>query len=289
MTHAATGGEPAESAPAPPDHRRQRRFGTFLIAAGVFGIIVSIVAAVGAIAFLALFEDDVDASSEVTEDAISAAQDSVVILRSVVDTLDGQTGGIAVALRDTADVVEQSRDVVDGSVTLTTEDVPEILDSLDEFVPTFENAAASVDSALSRLSDLPFGPDYEPDVTLEEAVAGFGPALADLSSTLRSSGAELAEANESLANSPDQLRDAAAAIEELDADLDRTTTLVDDYERTLDEAELVATDALDRVEGGADWAVPLVMALAVAFALTQAVPIWLGRRLRAGDDLVEPR
>lgn len=286
----STAGEPsgAAGAAAPPDHERQKRFGTFLVAAGVFGIVVSIVAAIGAIAFLAFFDDDVDASAEVTGDAISAAQDSVVIMRSVVETLDDQTGGIAVALRDTADVVEQSRDVVDGSVTLAAEDVPEILDSLDAFVPTFENAAASVDSALARLSDLPLGPDYDPEVPLEEAVAGFGPAIADLSSTLRASGAELAEANESLANSPDQLRDAAEAIEELDADLDRTTTLVDDYERTLQDAELVATDALDRIEGGADWAVPLVIALAVAFALTQAVPIWLGIRLRSGADLVEP-
>lgn len=75
--------DPGAAPAVPPAHRR---FGTFPVAAGVFGIVVSIAAAVGAIAFLALVEDDVDASAEVTTDAITAAQDSVDVFRWVVGT-----------------------------------------------------------------------------------------------------------------------------------------------------------------------------------------------------------
>lgn len=280
--NSADAGTAGDSAPITTESETtpHRRFGTFLVATGVFGIVVSVVAVIGAISFVAVVDDDLDASTEVTVDAIAAAQDSVDVLRSVVETLDGQSGELATALRDSAVALDESRDVIDGTATLTSEDIPELLDSLDAFLPAFEDAAGSVDDALDLLSEVPFGPDYDPETTLEEAVADLRPAIADLSSTLGTTGAELGEANEALAATPDQLRDTAEAIEQLDTDLGETQALVDDYERTLDDAEQVAVDALDSVEGTADWAVPIVIALALAFALSQAAPIWLGVQLR---------
>lgn len=81
----------------------------------------------------------------------------------------------------------------------------------------------------------------------------------------------------------------AEIVEDLDAELTSIDSLVDDYEQTVADAKLVALDTLDNVEDDTAWAVPVIVALALAFALAQAAPIWLGLRLRSGADLIDTR
>lgn len=274
--------------PTPSPSHRRRTFGTFLVVVGALGMVVAALGAAAASTFVLLVEDDLEASTAVTVDAIEAAQASVEVFGSVLDTVRDQTGSLATALRDTADAVEQSRQVVDTTVDLTTQELPDVLDSVTELFPALETTAGSVDAALDALSRLPIGPDYDPAVPLEESVTGLGGELDDLSATVRMAGERLAETNEAVAGAPADLREVADTIEEVDADLVRTEALVAAYEVTLADAREVAVDALDDVEGGADWAVPIIVALAVVYALGQSATIWLGLRLRRGADLVVP-
>lgn len=267
-THATTG--------------RGRRLGNFLTVVGIVGVLASIATIVTAGRMVAVFDDDLQASSEVTLQAIDAAADSVVVLETLVETLHRQSGPVVQALRNTAAGIESSAGAVDTAATMADQEIPASLAAIAAVFPNLEAAAEAVDVALRGLSSLPVGPNYDPDVGLEEAIGDIGAQLDDLALRVDQAGAEFAAVADALGQAPADLRAVADAIEQLDADL-AVDDLIADYEATLAEARRVAVGSLDNVDTGSDWLVAAVIMMAIVFGLGQAGMIWLGRHLSAAS------
>lgn len=268
------------AAPPPAATDRGRQLGHFLTAVGILGVIASIATIITAGRMVAVFNDDLQSSSEVTVQAIDAAADSVVVLETLVETIHRQSGPVVQALRNTADGIESSAGAVDTAAMMADQEIPASLAAISAVFPNLEAAAEAVDVALRSLSSLPVGPNYDPDVGLEEAIGDIGTQLDDLALRVEQAGAEFAAVADALGQAPEDLRAVADAIEQLDADL-AVDDLIADYEATLAEARRVAVGSLDNVDTGSDWLVAAVIMMAIVFGLGQAGMIWLGRHLSA--------
>lgn len=266
-----------ESSPAA-DGRGRRRLGNYLTAVGILGVISAIAAIVLAGRLVTVFDDDLDNSTEVTLQAIDAVSESVDVLESLVATINEQTGPVVAALRDTAAGIESSTGAVEAAAGLADEEIPQSLEAIAALFPGLETAAGAVDVALRGLSNLPVGPDYDPDVRLDDAVADIGERLDDLAERVDQASGEFVDVVDALEQAPGDLRAVADAIEALDRDL-RVDGLIAEYEATLAEARQVADDSLANVDTGSDWLVVAVIVMAVVFGLGQAGLIGLGRHL----------
>lgn len=268
----------AEPAPAADDGRGRRRLGHYLTVVGVVGVLASIGTLVAAGRMVAVFDDDLQASTEVTVQAIDAAAQSVEVLDSLVATLNEQSGPVVAALRNTADGIESSTGAVDSAAALADEEIPASLAAIADIFPSLEAAAGAIDLALSSLSELPIGPNYDPAVELDEAIADIGAELDELAARVDEASGEFVDVAAALEQAPADLRDVADAIEQFDRDL-QVDDLIAEYERTLADARRVAVESLDNVDSGSDWLVTAVILMAVVFGLGQAGMIGLGRHL----------
>lgn len=258
-----------------------RRLGQFLTVVGALGVLAAVGTIIAAGRMVTVFDDDLDASTEVTLQAIDAASESVDVLESLVDTIHAQSGPVVAALRDTATSIESSTGAVESAAGLAEDEIPQTITAIADVFPSLESAAAAVDLALTGLSNLPIGPDYDPEVPLDETLAEIGTQLEQLAERVDRASREFVDVADALEQAPGDLRAVADAIEQLDEDL-VVEDLVGQYEATLEEARRVAVESLDNVDSGSDWLVAAVVALSVVFGLGQVGTIWLGRHLASG-------
>jgi methyl-accepting chemotaxis protein len=171
---------------------------------------------------------------------------------------------------------------------------PDGLQQITETLPRLVTAAGAIDDALRFLSRAPFGPNYDPDVPLDEALGPLADTLAPVPDQLRDLSANL----EQLAGSAGALRDSVdrltANVETVAGDLAEADALLDRYAATAGQAQTVAEDARADLEEQSDTARLLVTLLGLAFAAGQIVPLWFGSQLvkrrpepAAGDDVDE--
>ncbi len=259
-----------------------RVIGTVMVAVGLIGVAVAAVVAAASATLLGDVDDNVEDTTDVALSAIDAAEDSVDVFASVLSTVRSQTDSLAAGLRTAADLLEESRDVIRETADITGVAVPDTLRAVGELFPTLVTAAGQIDDALEGLSSLPLAPDYDPEVPLQDAVAGVETELLDLADQLVAAGADVDDAEAAIGEAPTELRDIATAVEDLDTSVDETDELVRSYDQTLAEARGVATDVADTAQDSTDAIAAVLIALAVVFGVGQIVPIWLGLRLRRG-------
>ncbi len=274
-----------DSYTADSSHRGRRLLGTTMMVVGILGILAAIFSALFASFVVGRVNDNLTASIEVTIDGVDAARDSVDVFGVVVRTLRTESETVASVVNSAADTVEETRDVADAIVEIAGDDLPDVLESLADFFPAIETAAASIDNFLEALSELPLTADYVAEDSLAQAVHGMQDEIGQLAGTLREGGAELEDAAATLAGYPADLRSIAVTIEELDDELAAAENLVAEYDTTLLEVRGVADAALGDAKSGEDWAVAALVTVSVIFGLGQIVPIWLGHRLRTTPGL----
>ena len=101
-----------------------------------------------------------------------------------------------------------------------------------------EEIGGTIDGVLSGLSDIPFGPDYDPAVQLDEAVAGVRAGLEPLAGDLESIAGEL----DDLTSGSDDLR---GQLDDLTADVTATREALDGSAVLLDQYRASAAEALE--------------------------------------------
>lgn len=261
---------------------RLQELGTYLVVVGTLGILGAAASSLLAGGIVDQLDENLQTSSEVTVDAIEAAEQSVDVLASIVETIRGQSSTVEVALRNTADAVEGSRTAVGSVSDLASGEIPDTLEALADLLPALETAATAVDDTLGALDGLPIGPDYDPEVPLGEAVGQFGNELGDLAEAARTAGSAADSANQDLATAPGDLRALADTVAAFEEDLEDTEMLIDRYDQTLADARRTALGGLDTVGTSSTWAVVAVVVMSIVFALGQLGLVFIGLALRRG-------
>ena len=165
--------------------------------------------------------------------------------------------------------------IADSAVVVAV-DVPDALDAVVDAMPAIETTAEIIDNALRVLSFV--GVDYEPEVPFDEAVAELTAAIDELPEQLRAQAVPLASLSADFEEFGAATVEIADDLADLQNQLGEAQRLLDSYAATAGEATEVVTEIRDDLRWQR-WLMVLVVVLVTgAFAVTQAVPILLGRR-----------
>lgn len=272
-----------EPAPPSPGYRA----GTIMRAIAVFGVLVSIVATTIAWQVISDLERSVRESLRVGEDATVTLADTIEVADTLVDAVDGSLVTIDATLGAVDATIADTADLADATSTLA-DTLPSTFDDVDAALAVVETLSATIDTTLRAASSIPFGPDYDPDVPLPDAVAGLRDAFDPLGTELRSISDEL----DSFAGNSDELGDQVGALIEdvavARAAVADSAVLLDEYRDRTAEARDVVVSGRDDLRSSILLARLVAILIGVLIAAGQYVPWWFGTRLRESAQVGTP-
>jgi hypothetical protein len=263
---------------------------TILRSIAVAGVLVAIIGTIVIWVFLGDLEETTDRSLLIGEQAAVALEESIDVAESVLDAVDDGLLTVQSTLTTLDDVLQSTAGVAQATGSLSAT-LPASFENIDTALATVERLGETVDSALSALSSLPFGPDYDPSVPFPDAVAELRGALAPI-------GEDLATISTELQDFADGSGELTADIESLSTDLARTRTalsgtdaLLDQYRTAASEAGQLARETRDQLSGSMTRMRIVLVALALLLTVSQFVPWTLAalideRRAERPDTVV---
>lgn len=259
---------------------------TVLRAIAVLGVVVAIVGAIAAWQFLSDLEETTDRSLLIGEQATVTLEETIDVADSVLVAVDEGLLTVESTLGTLQQMLESTSGLADASGELSAT-LPQSLADIDAALLTVQRLGETVDSTLARLSDLPFGPNYDPAVPFPDAIANVRQALDPIGEQLDAIAVELQE----FANGSGDLD---ADIVNLRADLDRTREalsgtdeLLDRYREAAADAGRLAVATRNDLAASVDWMRFLLVVLALLLAVSQLVP-WTLAAVLEGRRLAEP-
>lgn len=255
--------------------------GKVMVVIAVFAVVASIAAAVVAWQVIGQLGDSVDESLAVGADALVTVDLTLDVADDVVAAVDDGLGSVVATLDAVADLVDEVVVVSATTAELAIEVGPAI-GRVDDALGTLEGVSATVDRVLRQLSNIPFGPAYDPELPLDESIGAIRADLAPLADSLIDAASDL----DGFGAGSAVLR---AELEVLTDDVGRVRTslagsgeLIESYRRSAAEALAVSARSRDDLDADVARARVLVIVLAATFAAGQVVPAWLGRELMSG-------
>lgn len=269
------------------DTRRDRRMslrtaGSLMIAVAVIGVVTAGVGSVVAWQSIGQLGDSVDRSLALGEEALSSVDSTLDIADDAFVALDQGLATVSETLDAVAVVVEETAGVSNAAAILAGEVAPS-LERVDEALGTLQSVTGSIDGVLRQLSQIPFGPSYDPDTSFDAAIRNIRDDLAPIADSLRDAADELggfAAGTESLRTETRQL---AADVTALRVSIAGTGILIDAYRDTATNAIELAGQSRADLDEEIGRSRLLVVLLGLTFALAQFVPAWLGRELLASS------
>ncbi|MGB0111988.1 MAG: hypothetical protein WBP59_02090 [Ilumatobacteraceae bacterium] len=261
----------------------QRRVGRTMIGAGLVGALVAVVGTVSGWLFVGQIGSATDDSLEVTIETLAAVDDTIDladdVLGSTTDAVDALAGTLA---------------AVSGSFDDGTTAIVDIADLAETVGPSIDEAASAVrqlasvgddiDSVLSALDNIPFGPDYNPSNGLGETFGRVADALEPLPEQLSTTSQSLTEFTDSAGTLQDELTTLATSVAGVSSDLGTSDALVDQYRASVDDALALATATRDDLTDNVQFMRILIVVGGLTFAIGQIVPLWIGRQLLDDAD-----
>ena len=207
-------------------------------AAGAFavaGVLVAIVGTVVIWVFLGDLEDTTDRSLLIGEQATVTLNETIDVAEQVLNAVDDGLTTVQSTLATIDDVLQSTAGLADATGSLSAT-LPASFDNIDAALATVQRLGETVDSTLSALSSLPFGPDYNPDVPFPEAVG-------DLRAALEPIGEQLTTISTELQDFATGSGDLTAQIDSLTSDVERTRTALSGTDELLAQYRQATTEA----------------------------------------------
>ena len=246
----------------------------------VFGVVTALVLGVTGWSFLTNLDENLDQSLQIGEAASVSVIETIDVAERLIESLDAGLETVGATLEAVESTVGDTAGVASATATIAAT-LPESFDDIDVALSTVESLSGAIDSALSGLSSVPFGPDYDPDVPLPVAIgnlrAAFEPIGDDLT-TLTTELQAFADGSGDIGARVDAVRSDLATTR---AALAASGALLDDYRTTASDAGQLASSGRGDMSRAFLWARLAVVLLAVFVAVAQFVPWWLADRLSA--------
>ena len=263
--------------------RHRRRAGQAMVASAVVGVIVAIVGTV--IGWQVVGQ--IDATSSDTVAVSLESLDSLEDTIALADRLLTSTEESLTAVEDTLATVSSSFATADSVVR----DVSELaatagpgLANTSDTLDQLAEVGTTIDGVLGALSDVPFGPSYDPAAGLGETLGTLARDVEPIAEALQDVSVSLNESSASLEALDADLTDLAGNVASITADLDDTQALLDSYRANVTSARRLAEDADSGLASDLFWTRLLIVFGGLNFAVGQIVPFWFGReQLRAAS------
>lgn len=247
---------------------------TIFRAIAAMGVVVGLVLGVTAWVFLTALDENLDQSLAIGESASGSALETIDVAETLIDSLDQGLVTVGATLEAVGSTLDDTAGIAGTTASLTAT-LPESFDDIDAALATVETLSVAIDAALGGLSRVPFGPDYDPDLPLDEAVGNLRAAFEPIGADLRSISTEL----EAFAEGSDDVGVQIAAVRtdlrETRSALEASAGLLDEYRATAEEAGRLAASSRDDTARGFALAKLGVILLAAFVIVAQYIPWWL--------------
>jgi hypothetical protein len=256
----------------------QRRAGWTMLTVGLVGVVLAIAGTVSGWLFVGEVGTATDDSLEVTIEALDAVDDTIDL-----------AAGVLGSTTDAVDALAGTLGAVSGSFDTGTAAIDDVAGLADTVGPSIAEAAGAVrrlesvgddiDGVLGALSDIPFGPDYDPTAGLGETFGNVADALEPLPDELTTTAASLTGFTDSAEELQDELAELADSVQSVSNELSDSDALVGRYRTSVSDARSLATDTRNDLAGSAQLMRVFIVLGGITFAVSQIVPLWMGRSL----------
>lgn len=255
-----------------------RRTGRMMIAVGLVGALLAIVGTVSGWVFVGQLGSATNDSLEVTIETLDAVDDTIDLADDVV----GSTTQAVDALAGTLDAVSSSFDTGTTAIVDVADLAGTIGPSVEEAtraVRSLERVGSDIDGVLGALSNIPFGPDYDPSAGLGETFAAVADALDPVPAQLDTTAQSLIDFTDSAGELQIELDRLTSSVKTVSADLAESDALVSQYRTNVDDARTLATSTQADLADNVRLMRVLIVIAGLTFAVSQIVPLWMGRSL----------
>lgn len=270
----------------------QRLLGAVMLLIGVIGVGISIFGMIVGQRLVDEMAAGLDANLALTLESLDTVHDSLLLTQEMVSdineglaTVETTADNAAVALNNTGPLLRQISSV-------TSEEVPETLETVQESIPALLEVATTIDETLYVLSDFQIdrsvlgiplrwdlGINYDPEVPFAASVDQLGNSLEGLPSQLRGlqTYADVTEENintigRDMLAIADNLSAINESVGELDPLLDDYLATVTDFSDSLRQSRALLSEQIRMVK--------IVLTVILAWiGLTQIAPLYLGWEL----------
>lgn len=249
-----------------------------MVTVGVVGLVSSLLATVVAFVLLGRVERSLDESLSVTEDAVAAFEETVVVADQLVSDVNAGLGSARDALAAVRDSLEPSADALEEGAGVLDE-LPTRLAQIDRGLGLLVAPAKTLDRALAALPDLGAGFTYDADTGLGRQLEDLSKVLDGLPSDVRTVSESLSEVSNATRQLNDELERVLVDVDAVRERLEVSDSLVDRYRQTAAEAGTVATDTRSGLSRDILWMRVLVVFVGLSVAAGQVVPLWTGSGL----------
>ena len=253
-----------------------------MIAIAAIGFVTAIIGTIVAFQLIGQLGTNVDRSLRIGEetlvtldDTIDAADEVVTSVQSGLTTIEATLGTVNESVGDTTELASTTSALASA--------LPANLERVDDALATLEQLGGTIDDVLSGVSNIPFAPDYDPAVPLDEAVAGVREGLAPLTGDLRGIADELDQLASGSGDLRGQLTDLADDVASTRRALEGSSALLDQYRASASDALALARASREDLDTDRTRSRVMVVVLGLTIALGQAVPAWVGRELLVAE------
>lgn len=259
-----------------------------MVGVAAVGLVVSLVGTIVAWQLVGQLNSSTRRSLDVTIETIDSVEATIEVADGVLGASTDTVASAASTLTAVADSFETSTDVI-GEIDDLTEVVGPALEDAGAALGELEQLATRVDDVLGGLSQIPFGPDYDPEKGLGEAIGEVATTLEGLPAEFDDTSADLDEFSTSLVELEAEVVALATDVQEVSNQLDGSDVLVDQYRENITDARAVAVDTRDGLDRDVAWMRIVVLIGGLNLAIGQIVPYWIGRSLldESPRELVE--
>lgn len=227
-------------------------------------------------------------SLDTVSETLALAKSSITDVNTVMETAESTADDLAQTVTDTRPLLSQISSV-------TSEQVPDSLETIQEAFPSLEQVAGVIDRTLVTLNSFrideeilgfpiqyDLGVDYAPEVPFDQSVRELGQGLEGLPESLRTlqvyinvTNGNLQTVSQDIRNLADDLGTVNGRISELEPILDEYIILITTTNDNARQLRAQINDDVQSIKNG----ITLVM---VWLAITQIAPLYLGWELATG-------
>ena len=232
--------------------------------------------------------------------SLDTARDTLILSRDTFDDVNGGLGTAVQATTNAAHTIADSRPLIDNVAVVTTQEVPEAVEGIQNALPNMIEVAGVIDSTLRTLStigidrtiSLPFGGsiplkfdlgiDYAPATPFDVSLRGFQASLDGLPESMRGLEDDLQLTSDNLGALATDLQAASDNLANINGRVGEVLPLLDQYLALTDQLSA----AITRVDADIDRQLATLRLGAIGvlglLALSQLAPLVLGWELLAG-------
>jgi methyl-accepting chemotaxis protein len=256
----------------------RRSLGRAIMVAAVVAAVTCLVGIVVAWLLVGDLAHTTKASLVLAGDTLETVDDTLDVADSVIQSVDGGVETVQQSLTTMATAVENGAATLEVVADLTANLGPN-LEQIDRGLGGLQSTVDVVDGVLQQLSDLPFGPDYDPDTGLAASVQEVREDLQPITEDLANASGPLGELAASSDDALDRLDDLATDLDSIAESLSESRNLIERYRESTAQAAVLAAGTVDDLNRDVWLSRVLILILGVTIAVGQIAPFSIGREL----------